>query len=209
MIFLKDGLSRGEGGIYSATCLHWPPFSCRSEKLPKAYIYIIRRPMSTMVIEKSQESRFLFAMNKILNVLIVVAFGLMTLFAFMQVVMRYFLQYPAPWTEETARYLMIFVIFIGAGLVVRDDTHIRIDLIEKYLPERYVKKLRDVVALICLVISVAFFVCAFEYEIFIFRSGDRSITTGALIGIPALSMAIGSALMVFYFILRLYRTIVK
>lgn len=56
-------------------------------------------------------------------------FVCMTVVTALQVIFRYVLSIPMPWTEELARYLMIWVTFIGAGVVTRRRLHIQMDLL--------------------------------------------------------------------------------
>lgn len=52
----------------------------------------------------------------------------------MQVVLRFFFNSAAAWAEETAVYGMIFSVYLGATMAVRDRAHIRITLLVTHLP---------------------------------------------------------------------------
>lgn len=52
----------------------------------------------------------------------------------MQVVMRFVFHSAAAWAEETAVYGMIFAVYFGATMAVRDRAHIRITLLLSRLP---------------------------------------------------------------------------
>jgi TRAP-type C4-dicarboxylate transport system permease small subunit len=53
---------------------------------------------------------------------------------FLQFFTRYALNNSAAWTEEAARYLLIFVVFLGSAMCVRLNRHIQVDLLYRYLP---------------------------------------------------------------------------
>ena len=53
---------------------------------------------------------------------------------FTQVFSRYVLQASVPWTEEVARYLLIYLTFVGAAVAVREHTHLRVDFLVVRLP---------------------------------------------------------------------------
>ena len=56
---------------------------------------------------------------------------------FAQVFARYVLHNSIPWSEELARFLMIWLGLVGAGAVMRYDTHVAITLLEERLPARF------------------------------------------------------------------------
>lgn len=50
-----------------------------------------------------------------------------------QVVARYVLKVSAPWAEETARYVFIWMTFLGASYAAKKGIHIRVDILESAL----------------------------------------------------------------------------
>ncbi len=52
----------------------------------------------------------------------------------LQVFTRYVLNAPLSWTEEAARMVFTWIIFIGAALIVKRGSHISIDYVPKLLP---------------------------------------------------------------------------
>jgi TRAP-type C4-dicarboxylate transport system permease small subunit len=48
----------------------------------------------------------------------------MTLIVFAQVVFRYVLRSPLYWSEEAARYIMIWIVFLGASIGIRKASHL-------------------------------------------------------------------------------------
>jgi TRAP-type transport system small permease protein len=55
---------------------------------------------------------------------------------FLQFFTRYVLNDSLAWTEEIARYLLICVTFIGAGMAARRNTHIQVEFFYVYLGRR-------------------------------------------------------------------------
>lgn len=53
---------------------------------------------------------------------------------FLQVFTRYVLNDPLSWTEEVARYLYVYIVFLGASAAISDRTHVGIDYFAKLLP---------------------------------------------------------------------------
>lgn len=50
-----------------------------------------------------------------------------------QVIARYVLKVSAPWAEETARYVFIWMTFLGAAYAAKTGSHIRVDILESAL----------------------------------------------------------------------------
>lgn len=82
--------------------------------------------------------------------------GTIILFVFLslcslQVITRYVFNQPLVWTEEVASNLLIWLTFLGAAAVQRDDGHIRVEIIEEILPRRVMRWVYSAYDLIVLV----------------------------------------------------------
>lgn len=68
--------------------------------------------------------------------------GVATISVTYQILIRFVLDYfgvniAAPWTEEVARYALIWVVFIGVGIVCRYSGLIAVDILPHALPSPY------------------------------------------------------------------------
>jgi len=54
----------------------------------------------------------------------------------MDVLLRYSLNRPISWMLEITEYTMLYIPFLGAAFVLKEDGHIRIDLVITFLSER-------------------------------------------------------------------------
>lgn len=61
---------------------------------------------------------------------------------FLQFFTRYVLNDSVAWTEEIARYLLIWITFIGAAMSFRRRTHISVEALHHFMPEKVVRPLR-------------------------------------------------------------------
>ncbi|MBM3569320.1 MAG: TRAP transporter small permease [Alphaproteobacteria bacterium] len=82
-----------------------------------------------------------------------VLFWALATVVFLQFYTRYVLNDSLAWTEEIARYLLIMVTFVGAGMAVRRMSHIHVEFIYVYLTRPTAQALSTAVDLI----RVAFF----------------------------------------------------
>ena len=92
-----------------------------------------------------------------LNIVNTIIFIVMVTVVLSQVFFRYVLRVSVPWTEEFARYLLIFITFLGGALAVRDKKHISINVIIDRLPKKiffYLNKFFDLAIIIFLFIVV-------------------------------------------------------
>lgn len=90
------------------------------------------------------------------------ALALMTAVVFLQVFVRFVLgalgiQASVPWTEELARYLMIWAIFIGAAVMARKADSLAVEILIQVIPTSIGKILKLCAHLLVLV----FYACIF------------------------------------------------
>ncbi|MFK7885389.1 MAG: TRAP transporter small permease [Gammaproteobacteria bacterium] len=71
-----------------------------------------------------------------------------------QVLSRYLFVVPAAWTEELARFLLIWIGMLGAAYAYRQGSHLGIDLLANKLSASGQHKLHGVVHLVCLLFAV-------------------------------------------------------
>jgi TRAP-type C4-dicarboxylate transport system permease small subunit len=83
-------------------------------------------------------------------------FWVLAVIVFLQFFTRYVLNDSLAWTEEIARYLLICVTFIGAGMAVRKNTHIHVEFFYLFLTLPIAKALSTLVD----IARIAFFAYA-------------------------------------------------
>jgi TRAP-type C4-dicarboxylate transport system permease small subunit len=115
---------------------------------------------------------------------------------FTQIVMRYVFGNSLSWSEELARYLFIWQIWIGISYAARNRSHLRILLVK----QRMGKKAQDVLEIVVTVIWAGFalFVAVqgFSLVMQIGRFGQKSSALQMSMVYPHLAVPVGCALMV-------------
>lgn len=76
---------------------------------------------------------------------------------FMQVFFRYCLNNALSWPEEMARYLFIWISYLGIAVCMADDSHLRVTVI----PDMFSKKIRKYIDIFCMIINAVFFFVSF------------------------------------------------
>lgn len=94
--------------------------------------------------------RIIDQINKVIMLLIGLFAILMSIVIIFQVFSRYVLDYSLTWSEELARYLMVWSIFLGAALALRKKSLIAVEVISENLPYQVRRVLKIVVYVICL-----------------------------------------------------------
>jgi len=100
------------------------------------------------------------AVNRVVCWLAGTLFALATIAVLVQVAVRFVLPHlglavSAPWTEESARYLVAWSVFLGVAVLCRHGRLIAVDIFALALPDPYGKALRFA----SLVLTAFFFVC--------------------------------------------------
>ena len=79
-------------------------------------------------------SRFDRALIRVNRWVVIAILAAMASMVFANVALRFFTDHSILWVEEVSRYLMIWLTFLGAGLVLRYGGHIGIDTLQERWP---------------------------------------------------------------------------
>ncbi len=64
------------------------------------------------------------AMEKFLLYIVMILLALMVIIVFANVVSRYYLQFSLAWSEEIARFMLVWLVFLGSFLAYIHDEHL-------------------------------------------------------------------------------------
>ena len=96
----------------------WGGGAMSEQKAPAAEQRLIQAEDAEVVIEHHPEDWLAF-----------VIFWSLAFIVFLQFFTRYVLNDSLAWTEEIARYALMWVVFIGGAMVTRRNTHIAVELL--------------------------------------------------------------------------------
>jgi len=132
-------------------------------------------------------------LNKIVGIVVGLMLGAMSIIIMMQVLCRFVIDYPLTWSEEAARYLMVYTVFLGASLALRNHKMIAIEIIIESVKPKVRKILRILVALIT---AVFCFILLFKgVDMLEIVGRQTSAGLGISMDIPYMAIPIGAALM--------------
>ena len=130
--------------------------------------------------------------NFLVEHVVAILMGLMTVVVFLQVVFR-LISGSLPWSEELARYMMIFMVYLGASVGVKKKNHIAIEFVANQLPG----KGRTVVDIISALLMLAVFVVIIHFGMNVVRVTmmQKSPVLRVKMGYMYFSVVLGGILM--------------
>jgi len=131
-------------------------------------------------MDEIQYSRFnpITIIRRIIKVIILVLFLIIIFSVFYQVVSRYVFQAPPSWTEEVARFSLVWLVLLGSSVCIRKSRHFNVDYVTQLMSKKTVYRLSIVLHLLI----ICFLAVAMYYGMMVMRR-SFNITAPAL-GIP-------------------------
>ncbi|MGI6684063.1 MAG: TRAP transporter small permease [Bacillota bacterium] len=142
--------------------------------------------------------------NKLEEYFLIVTMAAMVLIIFLQIIMRYVFNNSLTWSEEITRYIFLWQIWVGVSYAVKSSKHIRVEIIKDFLTPRG-KFIIDILAtLIWLTFGVFLFYRAGIVTSKVYVSGQLAPATQISMWIPYASVFVGSGLMIFRLLQKMY-----
>ncbi len=86
--------------------------------------------------EPGQHSLVLSALLSLAKISVIAISVVMVVVTLSQVIFRYVLTAPLPWSEELARYCFVWIVFLGAAIGLERGIHLGVDLFVNLLPAK-------------------------------------------------------------------------
>lgn len=138
------------------------------------------------------------------EVFLVILMSLATIVVAAQVFTRFVTKTPLPWSEELARYMFLWLVWVGAAYATKERKHIRIDVLTNKLPQLGQK--------VCLILTTIIWILFVIFMAYISLSLTSSVAAGGQTGtgsgipmwIPYASIPTGMILMLFRLLQNCY-----
>lgn len=128
----------------------------------------------------------------------------MAVLVFVNVVCRYVFNFSLIWVEELTRYMMVWLGFLGSGLVLRIGAHVAVDFFQDLLSPKMARAARAAIVVLLAATFIAMAWLGVRYVAFAWEQETAVLnwSTGAVY----LAVPIGAALMLAHlaFVARRY-----
>ncbi|UCF92998.1 MAG: TRAP transporter small permease [Desulfobacterales bacterium] len=130
--------------------------------------------------------------------------SLMVIDVLFGVLNRFLLKYPISWTEEVARFLMIWICMLGATIAIKKGTHVAVI----YFVTKFSAKAKNRLALINHILIIAFLLIPSIYGIKLCVSQMGQLSPALRISMfwPFLAVPAGCIIMILHEVVLIRRT---
>lgn len=106
-------------------------------------------------------TKFLDGLESVEKVFLAVTAAIMVIVIAYQVVLRYVFNASNAWSEELARYLFIYDVFIGSAIALRKNSHLQVDVFLNLMKERT----KYIYTIVVTILGILFLAVLFVYSI--------------------------------------------
>lgn len=148
--------------------------------------------------------KFKATLDKVLEIILVIIMSVMVINVLWQVGSRYLLQSPSSFTDELARYLLIWLSILGASYVTGKRMHLSIDLLAQKIQASSRKKLNTLIYTIVAIFAfLAMFVGGSNLVFIVSSLGQTSPALEIPLSYVYIVLPIGGIIIVYYSILNI------
>lgn len=120
--------------------------------------------------------------------------AVMSVIVFLQIIFRFLIHVPFPWSEELARYLMIWMGMLGAFVALREGRHIGVSLFVDRLPAAWGAKVMLLVEAATMVFLGI--VAKQGFSLALFNASQLSPAMQIPMIFPYMAVPVGASLMI-------------
>jgi TRAP-type C4-dicarboxylate transport system permease small subunit len=145
--------------------------------------------------------------NKLISKFVVLLIFLLSLLLGVAVFYRYALNDSIYWSNEVARYLLAYIVFLGSTMAHKHKTHIRIDMIFTYISDKMRKNLEIIIGLLFITFWVTIMTgCIKLFPLFMMQT---TATLQIPYAIPFASLPISAVIWILYCVDDILNEVVK
>jgi TRAP-type C4-dicarboxylate transport system permease small subunit len=103
--------------------------------------------------------KFVGFINRTVKYILYLLLTVLIIAVFAQVIFRFVIEQPLAWTEELARYCLVWITFLGAAFAMGKKAHVGLEIVKNSLP----KMGQKIISILSTIVSVAFFVIIMDH----------------------------------------------
>jgi len=146
-------------------------------------------------MDNKKQSSFFSFLDKFEDYSVTFLYLLMVVIIFLQVFFRFVIKASLPWSEELARYIMAWAVFIGASIAAKEGAHIGIDSIVTRLPKKMENYIRTFAMALSFFFSIILVYLSVLVIQFLMKTGQKTPAMMIPMWIAYFSVLFGSILM--------------
>ncbi len=143
--------------------------------------------------------------SKVFEYAAAVAMAAITVILFVNVFLRYVMGSPFSWAEEISVLLLVWIVFLGAGLVQERDQHVAITYLFDPLSAKWRRLLLIIGNLVVSVVLVVHLIAS--YQLFKVQIHSSMISIRASMGLFAMAPVIGVAGLLLFTVNLILKTV--
>lgn len=145
-----------------------------------------------------------FINQRLEEIFLVILMSLAVIVVALQVITRYVLQIPLPWSEELARYMFLWLTWVGAAFATKERKHVNIDVVFQKLPKAGKGACTILSTMIWIFFLIAMAYLSLKLTISVYGGGQIGVGSGIPMWIPYASIPSGMILMLFRLLQNCY-----
>jgi C4-dicarboxylate transporter DctQ subunit len=124
---------------------------------------------------------------------------------FVNVVLRYVFHYGMSWAEEVTRYLLLWTVFVGAGVISREGVHVSMEALYNLWPEKLQRMAFLAINLFCIATIVTIFFFGVDIVKMVIETGQTSEAAFIPMWLIYGAFPVGSILMILGYLETAFR----
>lgn len=142
------------------------------------------------------------------TLLFLISFFVLTV-TFLQVILRNFFHSGITWGDDISRHLVFWIAMLGASLATSDGRHINVEILTRFLSERWKFLNKLLIESFATVISAFLFYYSIKFVNFEKEVQEGLVSINIPVWVIALAFPAGFGLITLKFLLRLVRTFMR
>lgn len=132
-----------------------------------------------------------------------------SLLVFIQVVFRYFFNFSIAWSEEVSKMFIVWFIFLGSSICVREKAHVNMDAVYVFSPPIVKAVLEILATIVCLIFCAYVIRSGFGVVANAYKLGSTATSVKIPLYVPYAAVPVGLTLMLLRYLVQLKDSVIS